>query len=374
VPGGQFGAPAAGPPQYPYGGPPQYPYGQQPWPAAPAPQVRPYNGLAIASFVTALLLISSPVGLVLGIVALVQLSRREREGRGQQGRGLAIAGVAVSSVVLLLIGLGIAFGDSDDDKDPGGSDRSTGGTTTEVFDIEVGDCFDTGNLDKYEEGHLEESVSVKPCDGPHEAEAFGSFDIEGHEDFPGVEVLEDLAYERCGTFVQPYLLDTWVLTEELSLYYYHPEEVSWILDDREVLCFFGSTDFESFSGSLRATAEDFEPAQLTLLEITAELDGLIWAEPAEQAGLEDWTAWSAKVAEAAETQVAALRAADWADEETAALAGTLADAREQSITSWEEGSKATTMDVFWEQYGLANEVYGYYEEQELRGRLSLATG
>ena len=46
------------------------------------------------------LLCLAPLGLVFGIVALVQISRR-----AQRGKGLAVAGVAVSGVVLLIAGI-----------------------------------------------------------------------------------------------------------------------------------------------------------------------------------------------------------------------------------------------------------------------------
>ncbi|HEY2725210.1 MAG TPA: DUF4190 domain-containing protein [Pseudonocardiaceae bacterium] len=122
--------------QLPYGQPPPYgppypqqppagtaagqPYGQQGYPPPPGtgyPQQYGYpptastNGLAVASLITSaagLLVcgLASPVGAILGHVALRQI--RET---GQQGRGLALAGIiigwAVTGLVLLLIVIGI---------------------------------------------------------------------------------------------------------------------------------------------------------------------------------------------------------------------------------------------------------------------------
>lgn len=366
------GGPAPGP--YgtgPYGGgygPP--PGGPQPWGMAPPPPppVKPYNGLAIAAFVTALLLVPAPVALVLGIVALVQLRTRD-----QQGKGLAVAGVAISGTVLTLLALGLAFGDdSDSGSDPKGS--GSRGTDTDVFDLRVGDCFDTGNLDAYDEGVETTSVRVKPCDEPHEAEIIGSFDIEGYEDFPGADVLGEIAARDCGRYVQPYLLDTWKLGEEMALYFFHPEEVSWLIDDREVLCFVAPEDSSPVTGSLRGSEEDFEPAQWTLLSITAELDTLMMSEPFEDAELSDWHTWAGSMAAAGESQAAALRAAEWDDEEAAELAERLATAREETAPLWREAADAAGRTEFFQRYSDAYEASGYHEERQLRRHLDLAVG
>jgi Domain of unknown function (DUF4190) len=76
-------------PPPPYG---QQPYGQQPYGQPPYGYPQPSagtNGMAIASFITAFL--CSILGLIFGIVALNQISRRP-----QGGRGLAIAGIVIS--------------------------------------------------------------------------------------------------------------------------------------------------------------------------------------------------------------------------------------------------------------------------------------
>jgi len=96
--------PSAGgyPPGYPAG------YGQPGWPPAPAwnvsfaPPPR-QNGLALASMITSLAglafcLLPGVVGLVLGIVALQQISRD-----GTTGRGFAIAGITVGAVETALV-------------------------------------------------------------------------------------------------------------------------------------------------------------------------------------------------------------------------------------------------------------------------------
>ena len=74
--------------------PPPYPY-----PGAPGyPPRRATSGWAIAAFVFGLLA-CVPLGVILGIVALVKI----RRGRGS-GRGLAIAGLVFSALWLLVGG------------------------------------------------------------------------------------------------------------------------------------------------------------------------------------------------------------------------------------------------------------------------------
>jgi len=98
------GAPGAAPPS-----PPAQGFGAAPPPPAQAyvppgmyapPAPRPTSGLAIASLVLSLLCVTSPLGLILGIAALVRINR----SRGQMnGQGLAIAGIVLSCVTLLFI-------------------------------------------------------------------------------------------------------------------------------------------------------------------------------------------------------------------------------------------------------------------------------
>lgn len=117
-PYGAPGTPVYGtpPPADPYGSAldaGQYPpgYGPQPgWPPTPswnasfAPPPR-QNGLALASMITSLAgtmfcLVPGIIGLILGIVALGQISRD-----GSTGRGFAITGIVVGAISLFFIAL-----------------------------------------------------------------------------------------------------------------------------------------------------------------------------------------------------------------------------------------------------------------------------
>ena len=62
----------------------------------PAPKT---SGLAVASLILAVLCVTAPIALILGIIALVQTSRNPQ----LQGRGLAIAGMIISIVGMLML-------------------------------------------------------------------------------------------------------------------------------------------------------------------------------------------------------------------------------------------------------------------------------
>jgi hypothetical protein len=86
---------------YPPTTPPQQPYVPQP--------PRKTNPLAIAGFATSFLsccLWFVPIGLVLSIIALVQISKDPNQG----GKGLAIAGIAISALCILLGIVGVGAG------------------------------------------------------------------------------------------------------------------------------------------------------------------------------------------------------------------------------------------------------------------------
>jgi Co/Zn/Cd efflux system component len=78
-------------------GPPQPPYGPPAPPAAP----QSTSGLSIAGLILAFL--APLIGLILSIVALVQIKKT-----GQKGKGLAIAGIIVSILEMAAIGAIIA--------------------------------------------------------------------------------------------------------------------------------------------------------------------------------------------------------------------------------------------------------------------------
>src|SRR5690242_2140341 len=73
---------------------------------APGPRRRATNGLAVATLVLGVagfLLITIPVNLILGLVALVRTRRR-----GDKGTGLAVTGLVLSILWAAGVGVGVA--------------------------------------------------------------------------------------------------------------------------------------------------------------------------------------------------------------------------------------------------------------------------
>ncbi|MDX6259510.1 MAG: hypothetical protein QOH84_1198 [Kribbellaceae bacterium] len=124
----QYGqAPGYGQPQYGQGqyGQGQYgqgQYGQGQAPAAygygyPGAQTNKSNALAIASLVCGLgglvIGISAPLGVILGIIALVQIKKRKESGTAMAVVGIVVGGLITLLGIVLILAL-VAFSDSND--------------------------------------------------------------------------------------------------------------------------------------------------------------------------------------------------------------------------------------------------------------------
>ncbi|OEJ35103.1 DUF4190 domain-containing protein [Streptomyces subrutilus] len=142
------------------------------------------------AFIMSILCAIPLVPLVLGIIALRQI--RERR---QKGRGLAIAAIVIHGVTLVLYALALVFGfsgvlDGAPRRDVTGQVTEEG--SSEVKDIRMGDCFNTDdNLAEYQDesgGDVPLTVTVVPCDQPHEGEAYAVFDLE-EGPYPGREAV-----------------------------------------------------------------------------------------------------------------------------------------------------------------------------------------
>ncbi|UED83705.1 DUF4190 domain-containing protein [Streptomyces profundus] len=375
--GGYPGGPGYGPP----GGPPGW---------GPPPKA-PMNTLAVTAFVLSLVLLF-PAALVLGIIALGRVgTSRER------GKGLAITAICLASaqIVALAVLVPLALDDSDDtkaesqetsedrvdeeppeppdDPEPGDDEPGDEGVDTIVFDLRVGDCFDPpGGLGAYEEeGALEQSVSVVPCDQPHEAEVYGQFDVTGYGAFPGSEELAGLADQECRALVQPYVLDTWALPIEAQPYYYHPEATSWRIGDREILCFFGRVDGGTLDEALRRDPAELDEEALTYLELTMPLELAFLDEPLTDDDTSALQAWAGSLVDAIDAEMAALSAVEWS------LVGgeieSLLAARESSLSSWNAATEAEG-DDFWMAVDDGYATMGIDVELNIRQALGLSLG
>ncbi|MFC4053919.1 DUF4190 domain-containing protein [Actinomadura syzygii] len=233
--------------QSPYGAPPPPPpppmpggpgggsgYGPPP-PSHGAPASEKTSGLAIAAFVTGLLGCFGIVGLVLGFVALRNISRT-----GAKGRGLAIAGI-VLSCLWLVGGIAIYALRGDDSSTTGGKSPTTSATKPKTVDakkMKAGDCIndDQGSSNTTATGEPVEveSVKVVPCDGPHDGEVMAVFKLPDGG-MPTDKTMATVASAQCKRLMAP-RINRDPARNGLATSYYYPTADSWRAGDREVTC------------------------------------------------------------------------------------------------------------------------------------------
>lgn len=239
-------------PQQPtYPGQPSYPgqpqYGQVQYPAAygygygyPGSSPVKTNNLAIAAMICGLgglvIGISAPVGIGLGIAALVQIKRR-----GESGTAQAVVGIVVGALITLFFGgllaIGIAVGFSEDDY----SGSSEPGITY-VDSLAVGECFD--------DGLGEDEVYRRDCAKSHDAELVSNVTLPAGP-YPGDRRVEDQARAQCDLEFSKYVGNT-VDKSELQSAYWYPDEDYWSNGDRLVVCAAYGPD-EPLTGSVKGS-------------------------------------------------------------------------------------------------------------------------
>ncbi|MFF4832048.1 DUF4190 domain-containing protein [Streptomyces sp. NPDC001315] len=351
---GQYG------PYPPYGPPPYQTWGQG---YSPFNRPAPVNGVAIASLVLGILCFLPAVGLVLGVIALVQIKKR-----GERGKGMAIGGSVMSSIGLVLWVLLLATGGASDIWE-GFKD---GARDSANLSVSTGECFDApgGSLEGYTY-----DVDEVPCEGEHDGEVFAVFDMSGGSDYPGDSRVTDVADDKCYSLQDSYAMDTWAVPENVDVYYFVPTEDSWSVGDREITCAFGSTDEDAtLTGSLRNDGTTLDADQLAFLEASRALDTTLAAEPEEYAeeDLEANTDWAGEVDDTLGEQVGVLRGHTWssvAEQPVAAFVKDMQAARKE----WAKAATAADPDSFYEHYDSGYEFIDGDTTVTAREALGLAT-
>lgn len=219
--------------QPPYAGPaePYYAPGwQQPTPTT--------DRLAIASLVSAVVGLA-PVGIGLGIAALVRTRRR-----GTRGRGLAIAGIAVGvawtlvAVALVAIAVTTAIGS-----------RPLPADVPEARDARAvalvpGNCLDPLPAD----GDVD-AVRVVPCAQPHAAQVISQYDFAADAVWPGQAAADRRVGLACE--VSPAETEAGLVARSWA-----PTKRSWDRGDRTGLCLLHRSDGAPLSGSLLTGTAD----------------------------------------------------------------------------------------------------------------------
>jgi len=197
--------------------------------APPAPQNNSTNGFAIASLIFGIIG-GFLLGIIFGIVGLVQI-----KNRGQKGRGLAITGIVLSGLWLIGIIVGVILVIAADAKQS--SPDFTGDVA--VTRLDVGDC-----LNGLQESNAVENLPKVPCAGQHEGEVYATFELKAGT-FPGLDAVTKQADDGCTSRFKAFST-----TEDpaIELFYLHPVESTWSLD-RGVTCI--ATKAGGLTGSLK---------------------------------------------------------------------------------------------------------------------------
>lgn len=230
-------------------GPQGYTFPQAPaWgpPAAPPPSGA--SGLAIAAFVLGLLgaaVITAIAGIVLGIVSL---SRIRRSGGG--GKGFSIAGIALGGAWLLLpvaLGVVVATSSGSAPQVPASApvmpppssaampSPGAGSQTVSPFSLVTGDCFENPRATA-DQTQIMTSVVQTPCDKPHNAQIFATFNVSGSIlSYPGDAKLRSIAGSGCAARVKT-SLNRAKVTDSMTIRFLIPIESSWLGGHRTVSC------------------------------------------------------------------------------------------------------------------------------------------
>ena len=128
------------------------------------------------------------------------------------------------------------------------SEPSDEGTLTSVFDLEVGDCFDTEDVSSVDE------VTVVGCEATHVYEVFevADYDAGPDEAFPGDDALNDAAEDVCRPGFEDYVGVPYDDSEWFGTFI-NPSEQTWEEGDREILCVLHTEEETGITGSAEGT-------------------------------------------------------------------------------------------------------------------------
>jgi hypothetical protein len=188
---------------------------------------RSTNGLAIATLVVGVagfLVITIPVNLVLGLVALVRTRRR-----GDKGTGLAVTGLILSILWAVAIGVGVAALTKSHDPKRDASGQISSAQKAGPDKLRVGDCVAPSQTGEVTD------VKAQPCSTPGSDKVFAVFQLP-QGPWPG-ETASSKAAERGCT--KRYQASRARSKQESELVYFGPTKERWALGYHKVVCLVG---------------------------------------------------------------------------------------------------------------------------------------
>lgn len=118
-----------------------------------------------------------------------------------------------------------------------------------VFDLEVGTCFDDTDTEATEVS----DVPVVDCSEPHDNEVFAVFDYTASDTFPGSSAMNDAAQESCVAEFEAYVGLSYQ-ESDLNVFPITPTQGSWDDGDREIVCALYNLDLSKLTGSMEGAA------------------------------------------------------------------------------------------------------------------------
>lgn len=201
-------------------------------PGPPAPRGR--NGLAVAALILGILGVcglSLILGLVLGVVALVQINRT-----GQAGRGMAIAGIIISLLWVAALTIGVIHMVNK---------AELSGTTPTLVGLKKGECYTKPPA-------FGQDAAKASCTAPHDGEVFATFTLEAaYAGYPGERTLENQAKSGCESRRTTTLGAGFTPPVEAAVAVFYPDAATWEAGNHHAVCTLQVTSDQKLTGPLR---------------------------------------------------------------------------------------------------------------------------
>jgi hypothetical protein len=213
--------------------PPNPPQWMQVAQGPPGPQGR--NGFAVASLILGILGIcgfSLVLGLIFGVVALVQIGRTN-----QAGRGMAITGIVLSLVWVLGLTIGVVALVNR---------AELLGTTPAIVALKPGECYTKPPAYSLD-------ATKVACTTPHDGEAFATVPLKGYieGEYPGEDTLEAQAKAGCEAQRTAVFGASFTPPVEASVGVFYPDDKTWRAGKSAAVCTFQVTSDQQLTGPLR---------------------------------------------------------------------------------------------------------------------------
>ncbi|MGW7439440.1 DUF4190 domain-containing protein [Streptomyces sp. NPDC054849] len=335
---------------------------------APPPgygQQRPgLNGFALASLLVGLLCLP-PLGIVFGIVALVQIAKKRERGRVLAIVGLAVSVAMTGALVFTAERVATAVGDRFDALS---QVPEVDGALTDVDDLKAGDCFNVQGGDLLDERPLMYRID---CAEVHHGEVTATKRLDV-ADVPESAEADRASEETCWRAQDEYAMDTWALPDYAEMFYYAPSRQSWRQGDRLLVCVVGTTE-QDWRGSLRRDSGMLKPEQAAFLRAANAVEFAMSRAPEDDVedALQEYQAWAREVHAALGEEAKVLQGDKARPGMEKAVPAQLKEI-EAARAAWQRASQARTPADFDRQSDRALSAMTASTEQVLRGAYGLS--